>query len=129
MNRNRTMGRILLIEDDHQLRKLFQKKMAGKGYEIIEASNGKEGMERFRDASPDLIITDIVMPEKEGLETISELRKMAPGIKIIAISGGGRISPESYLSTAAFLGARHVFSKPIDWPEMLRAVANLLEPS
>lgn len=115
-------GTILLIEDDPQLRKLFRKKMVGKGYTIIEASNGKEGIERFQEEPPDLVITDIVMPEKEGLETISELRKMTPDVNIIAISGGGRASPDSYLNTAMHLGAKRVFSKPLDWPEMFKTI-------
>lgn len=126
MHQKKIPGRILLIEDDRQLRKLFQKKMAGKGYEIIEAANGKEGVERFRDAVPDLIITDIVMPDQEGLETISELRRLAPEVKIIAISGGGRVGPDSYLNTAKFLGAKYIFPKPIDWPELLRTIETLL---
>ena len=127
MNQNKIAGRILLIEDDRQLRRLFQKKMAGKGYEIIEAADGKEGMKRFRDIEPDLIITDIVMPEQEGLETISELRKLAPKVKIIAISGGGRVGPDSYLNTAKFLGADCIFPKPIAWPELFTAIEALLQ--
>ncbi|MFH2063727.1 MAG: response regulator [Pseudomonadota bacterium] len=122
-------GAILLIEDDPQLRKLFQKKLAGRGYEIMEASNGKEGLSRFQEKPMDLVITDIVMPEKEGLETISELRKMSSDIKIIAISGGGRIGPESYLNTARHLGANRIFPKPIDWPEMVKAIESLLKLS
>jgi CheY-like chemotaxis protein len=129
MNQDMIVRTILLIEDDPQVRKLFRKKMEGRGYEIIEASNGKEGIDRYREKPSDLVITDIVMPEKEGLETISELRKIAPSVRIIAISGGGRIRPEPYLDTASHLGADRIFSKPLDWPEMHKAIEELLKES
>ncbi|RPJ79218.1 MAG: response regulator [Deltaproteobacteria bacterium] len=129
MSQNTIAKTILVIEDDAQLRKLFRKKMEGRGYEIIEASNGKEGIDRYREKPSDLVITDIVMPEKEGLETISELRKIAPDVRIIAISGGGRIRPESYLETASHLGADRIFSKPLEWPEMYQAMEELLKES
>jgi YesN/AraC family two-component response regulator len=80
----------------------------------------------FENFKPDLVITDIIMPEKEGLETIFELRKKYPGIKIIAISGGGRISPDGYLPSAKLLGADMVFQKPLIPKEFIAAVSKLL---
>ena len=82
-----TTGRILLIDDDSKIRKLFVQKLAARGYEIIEACDGKQGLKLYRENRPDLVITDLVMPEKEGIETITELKREFPKVKIIAISG------------------------------------------
>jgi PAS domain S-box-containing protein len=122
-----TTGRILLIDDDSEIRKLFVQKLAGRGYEIIEACDGKEGLKLYHETRPDLVITDLVMPEKEGLETITELKREFPDVKIIAISGGGRNVPDAYLHIAKNLGAERTFSKPIDWPELIKAVRELLK--
>ncbi len=96
------------------------------GHEVVNASNGKEGIKLFRENGADLIITDIVMPEKEGLETIMELRKGYPDVKIIAISGGGRVDPESYLTMAEKMGASRTLTKPFEREELLEAVRELL---
>jgi PAS domain S-box-containing protein len=120
-------GRILLIDDESEIRKLFIKKLAGRGYEIIEACDGKEGIKLYHETRPDLVITDLVMPEKEGLETITELKREFPNVKIIAISGGGRNIPDAYLKIAENLNADRTFTKPIDWPEMIKAVRELLK--
>jgi DNA-binding NarL/FixJ family response regulator len=80
----------------------------------------------YRANPTDLIITDLIMPEKEGIETIMELKKDFPDVKIIAISGGGRSKPESYLNLAKQLGAKRVFPKPIDREELLNAIRELL---
>jgi len=122
-----TTGRILLIDDESEIRKLFIKKLAGRGYEIIEACDGKEGIKLYHEARPDLVITDLVMPEKEGIETITELKREFPNVKIIAISGGGRNVPDGYLQVAKSLGAERTFFKPIDWPELINTVRELLK--
>ena len=80
----------------------------------------------YRSDPADVVITDIVMPEKEGLETIQELRRDFPGAKIIAMSGGGRIGPKGYLKLAEKLGASRAFAKPFDRMEMVSAVDELL---
>ena len=95
------------------------------GYEVSVALNGKEGMRLFEKDKHDLVITDIIMPEKEGLRQYSNLRRMHPNLKIIAISGGGRISPDGYLPGAKLLGANMVFQKPLVQKEFLAAVATL----
>ena len=82
------------------------------GYEVIEAADGREGLLKFRKQGADLVITDLIMPEQEGLETITLMKKERPDLNIIAISGGGRIGPEAYLPAAQELGAARVFSKP-----------------
>lgn len=96
------------------------------GYEVEDAPDGKKGVMLFRENPTDIIITDILMPEREGIETILELRKDFPGIKIIAISGGGRFkSPNTFLTMAEHFGAARTFSKPIRQRELLSAVQEL----
>ncbi len=96
------------------------------GHLVIEARNGKEGLELFPDACADLVITDIVMPEKEGLEVLMELRKQKPPVKIIVISGGTRNRSGGYLRTATALGAPKVLEKPFSNGELMNAVNELL---
>jgi PAS domain S-box-containing protein len=122
-----TTGRILLIDDESEIRKLFIQKLAGRGYEIIEACNGKEGLKLYHENRPDLVITDLVMPEKEGFETITELKREFQNVKIIAISGGGRNAPDAYLQLAKNLGVDRTFTKPVDWPELIKTIRELLK--
>ncbi len=119
--------RILVIDDDDQMRVLLRQVMEWAGYEVTEATNGRQGMMQQRKNPADLVITDLIMPEQEGLETIGQLRKEFAGIKIIAISGGGRIGPEAYLPAARELGADRVFSKPFDVQELVTSVKELLD--
>lgn len=118
--------RILIIDDDEQIRILLRQMMEWAGYEVMEAENGKVAMQLHSENPADLVITDLIMPEQEGLETISSLKKKYAGIKIIAISGGGRIGPEAYLPAALELGADKVFSKPFDVQEVVATVKELL---
>ncbi|NLX18924.1 MAG: response regulator [Desulfobulbus sp.] len=119
--------RILVIDDDDQMRTLLRQVMELAGYEVIEAENGREGMQKHLRQPADLVITDLIMPEQEGLETITSLKKEYPAIKIIAISGGGRIGPEAYLPAARELGADRVFTKPFDdVRDLVEAVRELL---
>jgi CheY-like chemotaxis protein len=97
------------------------------GYEVEEASNGEEGIRRYREKQADLIITDIIMPKKEGIETITDLRVEFPDVKVIAISGGGRLGPEPYLELAKGFGANRIIMKPFTTTEILEAVQELLE--
>ena len=118
--------KILVIDDDEQIRVLLRQVMEWAGYEVIEADNGRAGMAEQRKHKADLVITDLIMPEQEGLETITTLKKEFPQLKIVAISGGGRIGPEAYLPAAQELGAHRVFSKPFDVRELAKAVKELL---
>nr|WP_320009817.1 response regulator [uncultured Desulfobulbus sp.] len=118
--------RILVIDDDDQMRVLLRQVMEWAGYEVMEAEDGREGMQLQRSDPADLVITDLIMPEQEGLETIGQLRREFPETKVIAISGGGRIGPEAYLPAAQELGADKVFSKPFDVRELAGAVKELL---
>ena len=120
------MAQILIIDDDDQLRLMLRKTLERSGYEVVEAPNGKEGIKRFREMPCDLVITDLIMPEKKGLETISELKEDFPDIKVIAISGGGRVGPNDYLHLAKMLGAAQTLTKPIEREKLLNAVEELL---
>jgi CheY-like chemotaxis protein len=123
------MGRILIVEDDKSVRELLREILRRAGHEVVAAGNGKEALAQYKQSPADLIITNILMPEKEGLETIQELRREDPDIKIIAISGGGQIGPADYLEVARRFGAMRTFSKPFDRKELLKAVDELLEES
>ena len=118
---------ILIIDDDNQFRTMLRKMIERNGYEVIEASDGKEGIKLYRKNPTDLIITDLIMPEKDGIETIQELKKDFPDIKIIAISGGGRLGPQDYLHLAKMFGAQRTLTKPIELPELLKTIKELLE--
>ncbi len=120
------MARILLIEDDDQVRKMLQKTLERAGYEVEMAAEGGAGLRLFQQNPADLVITDLIMPGKEGLETIREFRQKYGDTKIIAISGGGRVEPETYLLMARKLGAAWAFSKPIDERELLDSIRELL---
>jgi signal transduction histidine kinase/CheY-like chemotaxis protein len=118
--------RILVIDDDEQMRALLKQAMQWAGFEVTTAENGRKGQQAFEERPTDLIITDLIMPEQEGLETIRVIKKNHPTVKIIAISGGGRIGPEAYLPAAMELGADRVFSKPFDIKELVANVQDLL---
>jgi DNA-binding NtrC family response regulator len=124
------MASILVIDDDLEIRRMIVQMLRRSEYEVMDAGDGNEALRLQHESPADLVITDIIMPEKEGIETIMELRREFPNIKIIAISGGGRIGPIDYLNTAKKFGALRAFTKPFDWAEMLHAVRELLgEPS
>jgi DNA-binding response OmpR family regulator len=121
--------RILIIDDEDQPRRMLQQVLTRAGYEVIEARNGNEGLQYFRTRPTDLIITDILMPEKEGLETIIDIRREFPAVKIIAMSGGGRTGNLNFLEVAKRLGAQHTLQKPFELQEILGAVRDLLQES
>lgn len=120
------MTHILIIDDDLQILDMLSQTLEREGYEVITASDGKEGLRLYRENPVDLIITDIIMPGKEGIETIMDLRREFPHVKIIAISGGGQIDAEQYLSMAQKLGAQRTFIKPFARKELLKAIMELL---
>lgn len=121
------MARILVIDDDDTVRLSVRLALEDAEHEVDEAPNGARGLDRLKDQVADLVVTDIFMPEKEGLETIDEIRRDYPQIKIIAISGGGRIDPQDYLEIARQLGADHVLFKPFDIQLLLDVVDELLK--
>jgi two-component system cell cycle response regulator CpdR len=120
------MAKIFVFDDEPSILLMLKKMLERAGHEVYLALNGREGIDLFEKHKPDLLITDIIMPEKEGLETILVLRRKCPELKIIAISGGGRIGPEGYLPSAKIFGADMVFQKPLVQKEFVRAVNSLL---
>ena len=122
------MPRILLVDDDDLFRTMLRRKLVNLGHEVREARNGKEAEKSFEQETPDLVITDLVMPEKEGLETIRDLRRRHPGVRIIAMSGGGRIDPLDYLQIAKAMGAARVLPKPFADEDLVEAIEEVLTP-
>ena len=121
------MTRILIIDDEAMIRNLIKRIWEREGYETETASNGKDGINIHRKNPADLIITDIIMPDKEGIETIMELRRDFQDVKIIAMSGGGKIDPNTYLQIAKTVGAVKTLAKPIRIDELLKTVQEVLE--
>ena len=121
------MSRILIIDDDDQMRSMLKQTLEREGYEVMDASNGAKGIELMRESQSDLVITDLIMPEKDGMETTIELKREFPEIKIIAISGGSRaMDPRDYLHYATQVGVMKTFTKPFDPKELLEAIKELL---
>ncbi len=122
------MARILIIDDNDEFRRTLRMSLEKAGYDIVEASNGNEGIRIYHDKPTDLVIADVIMPEKEGVGTMIELRRDFPDVKIIAISGGGFEEPADYLEGAELVGgAQRVLAKPFTREEMLRTIKELLE--
>lgn len=121
------MVKILVIDDEELARFTIREVLESKGYSVLEAGDGEKGIEIFHSEHIDLIITDIIMPKKEGVETIIELRKEAPDLKIIAISGGGRTRNLDFLKLAGEYGANKVIAKPFSATDLLSAVQECLE--
>lgn len=120
------MLRLLLIDDNAMLRKALRIALGQMGYAVTEAANGAEALARFREQPVPLVVTDIVMPEKEGLETVRELRALAPQVKIIAMSGGGTGAAGDYLRMAKILGADRVLQKPFSDDDLAAVIRELL---
>lgn len=121
------MAVILLIDDDDILRAAVQEALEQLGHQVIGAGEGKSALDLLQANPADLVITDIVMPGMEGLETIIELRRRHPELKIIAMSGGGRSNPGDYLEVARKLGAAHILAKPFTIEELSAAIAAALK--
>jgi CheY-like chemotaxis protein len=117
------MPHILIIDDDEAMRRSLGQTLERLGHQVSAAPDGKAGVARAAERAPDLVITDLIMPEKEGLETILELRAQHPRIRIIAMSGGGRLSNEDYLHLASRFGATGTLAKPFTREELKEALA------
>lgn len=122
------MPRILLVEDEDSLRHMLGLILRKMGHEVMEAANGKEALELCLVEPPDVVVTDLVMPDKEGLETIREIRQLQPDIKIIAMSGGGRVNATDYLAIARKLGADQTLTKPFSNEALAAAIRSVISP-
>lgn len=116
---------VLVVDDDPGVRDVIRSMLESSGYSVLVAENGREAMRLLKSVRADLILTDLVMPEQEGIETIKALRREYPGIRVIAMSGafGG-----DYLRIAAYLGAHATLAKPIQMDKLLKLVSETLEP-
>ncbi len=120
------MARVLIVDDDMQVRDMLTQMLKRAGHDVAEAGNGNEAIQYCQKNQTDLVITDIIMPDKEGIETIVELRRDFPDIKVFAISGGGRVSPNNYLKLAEKIGALKTFTKPFSKAEILSAIDEVI---
>lgn len=120
------MPNILLVDDDEQLRAMLKIVLTRAGHEVREARDGNEALKIQSRHPADLMITDLIMPDREGLDTIREVRRNNAGIKIIAMSGGGRVNAQDYLVLAKKLGADYSLAKPFSNQELLRVVQLVL---
>lgn len=116
------MANILIADDQEKIRQMLKSLFEQYNYTVSIAANGKEALNLFRSQPFDLVITDILMPDMEGIETIRELKKLDPKVKIIAMSGGGSVRAMEYLRMAGMLGALRTIEKPFNVREMLDAV-------
>lgn len=121
------MARILVIDDEKLARMALNRMLKAGGHEVVEAENGRQGLSRFEESPVDLVVTDILMPEMEGLETIRELRRRWPEVKIISITGGGLANGRDTLRAAKEFGAHAVLAKPFREQEFLKLVEEALQ--
>lgn len=120
------MSSVVIIDDETLIRDLLCQMIERLGHKAIPFENGAEGLNFITNNSCDMVITDIVMPEVDGIELLRSLGELKRDFKIIAISGGGRIRSDNYLEIAQILGAHHSFEKPIDWKEFKEKITELL---
>ncbi len=120
------MATVLVIEDDTMVRETIQALLESDGYEVALAGDGDVGLAMFARQRPDLVVTDIIMPVKEGIETIRALRRLDADVPILAVSGGGRMRNLDFLAVARSFGANATLAKPFEADEFLKTVAGLL---
>lgn len=121
------MARILLIDDDAVLRRVITLALEAAGHQVQGYENARKATQRLDEPYPDLIITDIVMPEMDGLEMLRKIRQLQPELPVLAISGGGSFEPAGYLSVAQSFGATAVLPKPFRPAELVELVSRLVE--
>lgn len=121
------MKTLLIIDDEGSICETLKILFKSVGFNVLTADDGNKGIALFKENQIDLVIVDILMPGKDGLETILELKSLLPEIIIIAISGGGRLPAEDYLDTARKLGAKYTFEKPFNRDDLLRAINESLK--
>lgn len=122
------MAKILVIDDEEQIRDFLKTMLEIENHSVLEAQDGEQGLNILAKSPIDLVITDILMPNKEGFETIMEIQEKYPQIKIIAISGGGlHLDPDKYLNMAKLLNVVDVLRKPFERIELIKIINRLLQ--
>ena len=121
------MPGVLIVEDDKELREMLKMSLLRRSFTVFEAENGKDAITHFKPGITDLVVTDLIMPEEDGLKVVIKLRELKPSIKIIAISGGGKVGPGSYLNLAKALGADAIYSKPFSINDLTLKIEQLLD--
>ncbi len=122
------MARILVVDDEDLVRMTLRQMLEADGHEVLEAANGRDGVALQLESPVDLVLTDIIMPDQEGIETIVQLRRKSPQLKIIAISGGGRMKNMDFLKIAMNVGADATLTKPFSTRDLTDAVNRCLAP-
>lgn len=120
------MALILVVDDEPLMRRTLRAGLEAAGHQVEEAEDGNEALKKFTELKPDLVVTDIVMPDREGVETIGAMRRLAPDAPIIAMSGGGSVGGTLFLELAEQLGATRTVAKPIRNADLLRLVDECL---
>jgi CheY-like chemotaxis protein len=118
------MPSVFIIDNDEAVREVLRTGLTAAGYSVQEAANGRQGINAFRKRPADLVITDIYMPDRDGLEVIEALRRTHPNVKVLAISGAS--GTMGYLRKAQALGATRVLAKPLSMPAVLKVVAEII---
>jgi CheY-like chemotaxis protein len=121
------MPGVLIVEDDKELREMLKLSLLRRNFTVLEAENGKAAITHFKPLITDLVVTDLIMPEEDGLKVVIKIRELKPSIKIIAISGGGKVGPGSYLNLAKALGADAIYSKPFSINDLITKIEQLLD--
>jgi DNA-binding response OmpR family regulator len=119
--------RVLVVDDDHDLRELIRSSLEIAGFDAFDAADGREAMGLFVDRSPDVVVTDIFMPEMDGLELLMKLREFLPRVPVIVISGGGQHRDRTSVRAALALGAVELLTKPCDMNDVVAAVRRALD--
>ena len=127
MNKGRKMAHIVVIDDDAQFREMLVQMLRQDGHRVTVAADGEEGLRLIAKEKPELIITDILMPKKDGMDVIFELLRADSPIPVVAVSGGRRsITAEFNLDSATLLGARAVLAKPFTRSDLRQVLASVL---
>jgi CheY-like chemotaxis protein len=121
------MPGVLIVEDDKEVREMLKMSLLRRNFTVFEAENGKSAISHFKPLITDLVVTDLIMPEEDGLKVVIKLRELKPSLKIIAISGGGKVGPGSYLNLAKALGADAIYSKPFSINDLIAKIEQLLD--
>lgn len=120
---------LLVVEDDAELLQVMARSLEAAGHQVIRAPSGEQGLRQFRAEPPDLVVCDIVLPDRDGIELIPEMRRLLPGVKILAISGRQHIGALDVLNLAQELGADGALAKPFGMDALVAVVGALLEPA